>query len=200
MLSRLRTAEKAVLQTLAGQAGNELAVHILRAPDQFYAAAIMQREGTQIGTAVFQNIVDALKQGYDPEYKAIADKLRIFDQGKLMGNGGKTQIAIYADSERPHGTMNKTLAFKIWANYIYLHPESGLTTAHLIEMFPALEGHLKVYDECMDEHGKVVRNQAYYEEYEMNEGACDGEAMNPYVLFLLFLDGRKNFGYTARTR
>ena len=104
-----------------------------------------------------------------------------------MGNGAKTEIAIYADSSRPHGSMNKNIAFKIWANYIYLHPESGLTTAHMIDIFPVIEGHLMVYDKCMDEHGKVVRNQAYYEEYEMNEGACDGEAMNPYVYFLKFL-------------
>ena len=59
-----------------------------------------------MGTAVFQNIVAALKEGYDPEYKQIADKLRIFHKGKLKGEGGKT-VAIYLDSERPHGIMNK---------------------------------------------------------------------------------------------
>jgi len=39
---------------------------ILKAPDQFYAAAIMKSKGMLMGTGDFQKIIDVLTTGYDP--------------------------------------------------------------------------------------------------------------------------------------
>ena len=55
-----------MLKSYEDAAGNEFAIMILKAPDRFYAAAVMKSKAMLMGTGDFQKIIDVLKQGYDP--------------------------------------------------------------------------------------------------------------------------------------
>tara|TARA_B110000285_G_C15127177_1_gene621031 strand:- start:385 stop:666 length:282 start_codon:yes stop_codon:yes gene_type:complete len=88
----------------------------------------MKSQAMLMGTGDFQKIIDVLQQGYDPEFKDIGNKLALVCQGKLYGKGvtkgidapdgdglvvtplpegqKKGRVVLFADSERPHGSVN----------------------------------------------------------------------------------------------
>ena len=116
-----------------------------------------------------------LKKGYDPQFKDIGNKLMLFKLGKLYGKGvckgidapdgdglkvvplpegqKKGREVVFTDKGRPSASVNYKNVFQIWAKHVYLHPESGLTTLHLLNIFPEFADRIKIYDMCMNERG-----------------------------------------------
>ena len=91
---------------------------------------------------------DAEGKGFNPYLMGFAKSVQVFDVKEPV--------------ERIFTTKN---VFQIWANQVHLHPESGLTITHLINLFPDHHERLKIYDLCMNEKGQVIKNKDKYQEY-----------------------------------
>jgi hypothetical protein len=130
-------------------------------PDQYYAACVMKKNGMTCGTGDFNDIIEILGKEYKFEYKDIGNKLDLVRKGFLYGEGNES-ICLYTDSKKPEGSLNYKKVFLIWKEQVYLHPESGLTTKKMIEIFPELEDRLNLYDNCCNEYGKIVKKFDYY--------------------------------------
>jgi hypothetical protein len=82
-LEREELAKHAKLQK------NSLAIKLLRAPDEFYAYALMQEHKMSFGKGDFQKIIDVLKMGYNAEYRAVGNKLLLLRAGRILRKGEK---------------------------------------------------------------------------------------------------------------
>lgn len=95
LLNKLKAAEREELAKHEKLQRNNLAIKLLKAPDQFYAYVLMQEHKMSFGKGDFQKIIDVLKMGYDAEYRDVGNKLLLFRNGKILRNEERmvTQLA-----------------------------------------------------------------------------------------------------------
>jgi len=90
LLNKLKALEREELAKHAKLQKNTLAIKLLRAPDEFYAYALMQEHKMSFGKGDFQKIIDVLKMGYNAEYRAVGNKLLLLRAGRILREGEKT--------------------------------------------------------------------------------------------------------------
>jgi len=89
LLNKLKTLEREELAKQGKLQKNALAIKLLRAPDEFYAYALMQEHKMSFGKGDFQKIIEVLKMGYDAEYRAVGNKLLLLREGRILRKGEK---------------------------------------------------------------------------------------------------------------
>jgi len=84
LLNKLKASEREELTKHEKLAKSNLAIKLLKAPDQFYAYALMQEHKMSFGKGDFQKIIDVLKMGYDAEYRDVGNKLLLLRNGRIL--------------------------------------------------------------------------------------------------------------------
>ena len=67
-------------------------------------------------------------------------------------------------------SISHKVVFRLWASQVYAEDgeEQGCLTQDQIQnLFPEFKAKLQLYANCCDREGKIVKNQAYYNEYKM---------------------------------
>ena len=99
LLNKLKALEREELAKHAKLQKNTLAIKLLRAPDEFYAYALMQEHKMSFGKGDFQKIIDVLKMGYNAEYRAVGNKLLLLRAGRILRKGEKMVPEPQVDSD-----------------------------------------------------------------------------------------------------
>lgn len=84
VLNKLKASEREELTKHEKLQKNNLAIKLLKAPDQFYAYVLMQEHKMSFGKGDFQKIIDVLKMGYDAEYRDVGNKLLLLRDGRII--------------------------------------------------------------------------------------------------------------------
>jgi len=235
MKQRLLTMESEFQKKYQTVESDEVVEKILKAPDQFYAAAIMKQNELFFGRGDFKKMVLLLAAQKREGFKDIANKLAMIKTGYFYRKGIQADVndedknnkgislfkgakiedvdrmALFSDkafdSTKENNAIKVKYIFNLWSTWVYKAETDeemkvgdeekneldscGLTYANLYNIFPEFRYKLELYNNCCDQTGKIVKNQAYYKEYQQKPHATSRRGCNDRQLKKAYRDLKK---------